>query len=351
MSSPSYSYKQAGVDIDAANEFIQKIKPLVKTTNRPETKSPIGHFAGLFSIPKKYKKPLLVSSTDGVGTKLKLALEWNHVQGLGQDLVAMSANDLICLGAEPLFFLDYFATSKLQVDQAVSIIKGIVQACRDIHCTLLGGETAEMPGIYTGNDFDLAGFIVGVVEQGQVIDGSKIKPGDQIIGMASSGFHSNGFSLVRKIIADRNLSPDEIIAPLSKNLREALLEPTKLYVRQILELKKKFRLKGIAHITGGGLLENIPRIVPKNCRTVIDQKTWSRPTIFQLMKEWGSVEEQEMQRVFNCGIGLMLVVDKKDTSRVLAKLKTMPQDSQEEAKVIGEILPCKKGTHFIEVLE
>lgn len=347
MRFPSYSYKQAGVDIDAANEFIQKIKPLVKTTDRPEAKSPIGHFAGLFSIPKKYKKPLLVSSTDGVGTKLKLALEWSHVQGLGQDLVAMSANDLICLGAEPLFFLDYFATSKLQVDQAVSVIKGIVDACRDIHCTLLGGETAEMPGIYQGNDFDLAGFIVGVVEQGQVIDGSKIKSGDQIIGMASSGFHSNGFSLVRKIVADKNLLPDTIIPPLSKSLREVLLEPTKLYVRSILELKKKFRLKGIAHITGGGLLENIPRIVPKNCRIVIDQKTWSRPAIFQLMKEWGSLEEKEMQRVFNCGIGLMLVVDKKETSQVLAKLKMM----KESAKVIGEILPYKKGTNVIEVLE
>lgn len=335
------TYRQSGVDIDVGNLFVKKIKPLVKATKRPEVLSPIGGFAGLFQLDlKKYKQPLLVSSTDGVGTKLKLGIEWNMVEGLGQDLVAMSANDLLCLGAEPLFFLDYFATGKLTLEQAIPVIRGITKACKAINCTLLGGETAEMPGVYTGKDFDLAGFIVGVVEKNKVIEGRAIKPGDSIIGLASSGFHSNGFSLVRKVL-DRK----KIETAHDPELHKKIMAPTKLYVQQVLKLKDKFDIRGIAHITGGGLLENIPRILPENCKAIIDTGSWPRPEIFQKIQEWGEIEETEMQRVFNCGIGLMLVVPTSQAPAILKSLKAM----KEKAWVIGEVVKRKSSESNIEV--
>ncbi len=335
------TYQQSGVDIDVGNLFVKKIKPLVKKTRRPEVMSPIGGFAGLFQLDsKKYKNPLLVSSTDGVGTKLKLGIEWNLVEGLGQDLVAMSANDLLCLGAEPLFFLDYFATGKLTLEQALPVIRGITKACREIHCALLGGETAEMPGVYAGKDFDLAGFIVGVVEKDRVIEGRTIRPGDSIIGLASSGFHSNGFSLVRRVLERRKLETAH-----DTELHRKIMAPTKLYVNQVLKLKDKFDIRGIAHITGGGLLENIPRVLPPKCKAVIDTSMWPRPEIFQKIQEWGEIEEVEMQRVFNCGIGLMLVVPTPQVPAILKYLKTM----KEKAWVIGEIVKRKHAESNIEV--
>lgn len=334
------TYRQSGVDIDVGNLFVKKIKPLVKATNRREVLSPIGGFAGLFQLDlKKYKQPLLVASTDGVGTKLKLGIEWNRIEGLGQDLVAMSANDLLCLGAEPLFFLDYFATGKLTLEQAVPVVRGITKACKAIHCTVLGGETAEMPGVYTGDDFDLAGFIVGVVEKDRVIEGRTIRPGDAIIGLASSGFHSNGFSLVRKV-----LDLKKIETAHDTELHKKIMAPTKLYVNQILKLRQKFDLRGIAHITGGGLLENIPRILPENCKALINTRLWPRPDIFKMIQQWGEIEEKEMQRVFNCGIGLMIIVPQKQALAILKALKAM----KEKAWVIGEIV--RRTSSNIEVV-
>ncbi len=347
MTKKSLTYKDSGVDIDAANQLIRKIKPLVRKTERPEVLSTIGHYAGLFSIDKgRYRHPVLVASTDGVGTKLKLALEWNTLSGLGQDLVAMSANDLLCMGAEPLFFLDYFATGKLDVNQASEVIGGVAKACEEIHCTLLGGETAEMPTIYRGKDFDLAGFIVGIVERDEIIDGSDIKAGDQIIGIPSSGFHSNGFSLVRNIVAKRKLYPKKKYAPLKRPLRELLLEPTRLYVSLVMGLKKRFSLHGIAHITGGGLWENLPRIIPQGCRSVLYKDSWPMPLLFQAMQDWGHVSEMEMQRVFNCGIGLMLVVSAKEAASLMSHLKKM----KEKAWVIGEVLKSAPGKPDIQIV-
>jgi phosphoribosylformylglycinamidine cyclo-ligase len=336
MTSTAATYKSAGVDIDTANEFIQKIKPLVKKTERPEVLSSIGHYAGLFEL-KNYKNPVIVASTDGVGTKLKLALTCKNLKGLGQDLVAMSANDLLCVGGEPLFFLDYFATGKLDLKTAPIILEGIANACRAINCTLLGGETAEMPMLYRNGEFDLAGFIVGVVEKDAILDGAKIRPGDKIIGLASSGFHANGFSLVRKVIEKKKLSLKKKYAPLTKPLGEVLLEPTRLYVRQVMELRKTFTIHGVAHITGGGLLENLPRILPHRCRAVLNKKGWKRPPVFDLFQKWGNIAEEEMHRVFNCGIGLMLVVPANESAAILRSLRDMKQ----EASVIGTIE--KKG--------
>lgn len=347
MIKKSLTYKDSGVDIDAANQLIRKIKPLVRKTERPEVLSTIGHYAGLFAIERdRYRHPVLVASTDGVGTKLKLALEWQDISGLGQDLVAMSANDLLCMGAEPLFFLDYFATGKLDVKQASEVIGGVAKACQEIHCTLLGGETAEMPTVYRGKDFDLAGFIVGIVEKEDMIDGSRIKAGDKIIGIPSSGLHSNGFSLVRNIVAKKRLSPTKKYAPLKKPLRELLLEPTRLYVNLVMGLKKRFSLHGIAHITGGGLWENLPRIIPEGCRSVLYKNSWPTPPLFQNMQTWGHVSEMEMQRVFNCGIGLMLVISAEEAEGLMSHL----EDIKEEAWIIGEILESRHGEPDIDIV-
>jgi phosphoribosylformylglycinamidine cyclo-ligase len=347
MSSIAATYKNSGVDIDTANDFIRKIKPLVKKTERPEVLSSIGHYAGLFALNKdQYKNPVLVASTDGVGTKLKLALEWEKLDGLGQDLVAMSANDILCLGAEPLFFLDYFAVGKLEIKTASVLVEGIAKACQEIHCALLGGETAEMPKLYRGGDFDLAGFIVGIVEREEIIDGSRIQIGDQVIGLSSSGFHSNGYSLVRKVVGEKKLSPDKKYPPLRQPLRDLLLEPTRLYVKTVRELKRSFKLNGIAHITGGGLVENLPRLFPDHCGAVLHQDFWPRPPIFQLIQKWGKIAEEEMHRVFNCGIGLMLVVPANEADDLLQHL----QNRNEKAWIIGEIVERKKGMLPLEIL-
>jgi len=347
MATKALTYKDAGVDIDAADSFVENITPFVQKTRRPEVISSIGHYAGLFALSKdKYRNPVLVSSTDGVGTKVKLALEWDRVEGLGQDLVAMSANDVLCLGAEPLFFLDYYATGKLDVARATKIVKGIAEACEAIGAALLGGETAEMPKIYRGDDFDLAGFLVGIIEKDEIIDGSKVKPGDKIIGVASNGVHSNGFSLVRKIVEKKKLSPDKKYPGLDRPLAEALLAPTRLYVKQVLELKRSFELNGIAHITGGGLLENLPRVYPDHCRAILKKSAWPLPPLFQWLQKWGNVADQEMHRVFNCGIGLTLIVPPSQTNDLLAALKKQG----EQAWLLGEIAARGTGDEVIEIL-
>jgi len=329
------TYRDAGVSIDAGNAFVDAIKPLLKRTKRPEVLTPIGGFAGLFSINKlKYDEPVLVSSTDGVGTKLKLAKDLQSFKGIGVDLVAMCVNDLLCIGAEPLFFLDYYACGKLDVDKAVQVIDGMTQSLASIHCALIGGETAEMPGVYQEEEFDLAGFSVGVVNRSEIIDGSGIAIGHKLVGLASSGVHSNGFSLVRKIIADRKLDLHKIYPGFTKSLGEVLLEPTIVYVNPVLKLRKEFPILGVAHITGGGLLENIPRVLPSQCRALIRRSAWPRVPIFDFLQEQGSVENQEMYRVFNCGIGMVLVVTPKDAEEVCSRLNAHGQP----ASVIGEIV-------------
>jgi phosphoribosylformylglycinamidine cyclo-ligase len=338
------TYKQAGVNIDTGNAFVDRIKPLIKKTHRTEVLSSLGGYAGLFSINKlKYNDPVLVSTTDGVGTKLKLALQQKNYRGIGQDLVAMCVNDLLCVGAEPLFFLDYFATGKLQLEIATSVLEGIAESLKDIHCALMGGETAEMPGLYHQDDFDLAGFAVGVVNRNEIIDGSSIAIGNSVIGLASAGVHSNGFSLVRKIIEDQKLDLNRVYPPLDRPLGEVLLEPTRIYVNNILTLKKQYPLLGIAHITGGGLIENPPRIFPKQCRAVIRKNSWERHPIFALLQKWGSVKEEEMLRVFNCGIGLILVVQETQAGEIVSRLNSVG----EKAWIIGEIVERGEGKEAI----
>ncbi|MDO8462191.1 MAG: phosphoribosylformylglycinamidine cyclo-ligase [Deltaproteobacteria bacterium] len=340
MKHPSSTYKEAGVDIDSGNRFVQKIKPFLKKTERPEVLSRFGHFAGLFQINTiKYTQPVLVSSTDGVGTKLKVAIEMKKFDTIGIDLVAMCVNDVLCLGAEPLFFLDYYASGKLEVDEAALVVKGIAEACAGINCTLIGGETAEMPTVYNKGDFDLAGFTVGMVNRDQIIDGSSIAIGNKIIGIASSGPHSNGYSLIHKILKDHNVALTDRPKGLNQSLGEELLTPTHLYVNPILNLIKSFSLLGIAHITGGGLLENLPRILPEGCRAEIKLANWPRPAIFRWLQETGNVKEEEMQRVFNCGIGLMLVVPENQAADIVHQLA----GQKEKAWVIGDVVARGKG--------
>ncbi len=346
MKQPS-TYQEAGVSIDTGNQFVQAIKPMIKNTHRPEVLSPLGGFASLFSINKlKYTDPVLVSTTDGVGTKLKLALQLKKYRGLGQDLVGMCVNDLLCVGADPLFFLDYFATGKLELSVATEVIAGITDTLKDIHCALVGGETAEMPGLYSKDDFDLAGFAVGMVNRDEIVDGSSISIGNKVIGIASSGFHSNGYSLVRKIVEDQNLDLNKVYPPLGKPLGEALLEPTRIYVNPILALKKQFNILGIAHITGGGLLENPPRIFPKQCKAVLNRKAWEIPALFQLFQEWGNIEETEMLRVFNCGIGLVIVVPESQSEEIVSRLNGMG----EKAFILGEIAERKGEEEAIQFI-
>ena len=329
------TYKDAGVDIDAGNHFVDLIKPLVKQTSRPEVLTDIGGFGGLFSLnSSKYQRPTLVAATDGVGTKLKLAFMLDKHDTVGIDLVAMCVNDIIVQGAEPLFFLDYLATAKLSPEQAVEVVRGIAEGCKQANCALLGGETAEMPGMYSGGEYDLAGFSVGVVDNDKIIDGSTITTGDQIIGIASSGLHSNGFSLARKIILetlqlDLTDQPDNFDKPLG----EVLLTPTRIYVKSILNLIKDFEIKGIAHITGGGLLENIPRILPQHCKAVITKGSWEKPAIFELLRQGGNITENEMYRTFNYGIGMILVVSADEAEDVIGRLAGFG----DKAYLIGEI--------------
>ena len=303
----SLSYRDAGVDIDAGDQLVENIKPFAKRTMRPEVLGGLGGFGALVEISKKYQNPVLVSGTDGVGTKLKLAFEWDIHHTVGIDLVAMSVNDILVQGAEPLFFLDYFACGKLDVARATDVIKGIAEGCEQSGCALIGGETAEMPGMYPEGEYDLAGFAVGVVEKSKVINGRSIRPGDVVLGLASNGAHSNGYSLIRKIIERSNPDLDAEFDG-GQTLRQAVIAPTRLYVKPILAALEKFEIKGMAHITGGGLTENIPRVLPENCVAQIDAQSWPLPKLFQWLQQAGNVEQQEMYRTFNCGIGMAVIV-------------------------------------------
>jgi phosphoribosylformylglycinamidine cyclo-ligase len=309
------SYRDAGVDIDAGNELVERIKPAVARTMRPEVLNGLGGFGALFQLDlQRWKQPLLVSGTDGVGTKLLLARQLDRHDSIGIDLVAMCVNDILTSGAEPLFFLDYFATGKLQLDVAETVIKGIAEGCRLSGCSLIGGETAEMPGMYGAGDYDLAGFSVGVVERSQLLDGSRIKPGHRLLGMASSGPHSNGYSLIRKVLVRSGSSLDEVLTNpdgSTVKLGDALMAPTTLYVKPVLAMLAKDHsgggIDGLAHITGGGLTENIIRVIPEDCGLKIDSKAWPRPAIFSWLQEQGDISDPEMLRTFNCGIGMVML--------------------------------------------
>jgi phosphoribosylformylglycinamidine cyclo-ligase len=304
------SYRDAGVDIDAGDALVEAIKPFAKRTLRPEVLAGIGGFGALAEIPKRYREPVLVSGTDGVGTKLKLAFRLGRHDTVGIDLVAMSVNDVLTQGAEPLFFLDYFACGKLDVAVATEVVRGIARGCELAGCALIGGETAEMPGMYAEGEYDLAGFAVGVVEKSAIVDGRDIVPGDVVLGLASSGAHSNGYSLVRRIL--ERSAPDLRADFHGRPLGEALLEPTRIYVKPVLALVREVRVKGLAHITGGGLVENLPRVLPEKTKAVILRSAWTRPPLFQWLQREGAVDEAEMLRVFNCGIGMALVVGEDD---------------------------------------
>ena len=332
MSKPSLSYKDAGVDINAGNELVERIKPHVKRTTRPEVIGGLGGFGALCAIPGKYKEPILVSGTDGVGTKLRLAIDLKKHDTIGQDLVAMCVNDLVVQGAEPLFFLDYYATGKLDVDVAADVVKGIADGCEMSGCALVGGETAEMPGMYHAGDYDLAGFCVGVVEKSEIIDGSQVKVGDALIALGSSGPHSNGYSLIRKVIdvACVNPATEQLDGhPLS----EQVLAPTKIYVKSVLALIKQTEVHAIAHLTGGGFWENIPRVLPKNTKAVIDESSWEWQPVFKWLQEKGNIETYEMYRTFNCGVGMVIALPQSQVETALAILK----QSGENAWLIGHI--------------
>ena len=341
------TYKEAGVDIEAGNHFVQKIKPLVKATFRPEVMTEIGGFGGLFSLnTAKYKNPVLVSGTDGVGTKLKLAFLADKHDTVGIDLVAMCVNDIIVQGAEPLFFLDYLATGHLDPDKAAQIVAGIAEGCKQAGCALIGGDTAEMPGFYSDGEYDMAGFTVGVVEKDQIIDGSSITVGNKLIGIASSGLHSNGYSLARRIIFDRmGLGIHDQLPGLGTTVAETLLAPTRIYVRAVLNLLKDFRINGIAHITGGGLTDNVPRILPKLCKASFRLNSWQRPPIFSLLEEAGKVDQFEMYRTFNMGIGMVLSVAEQDVDDILARL----QGLGETAWLVGEVQPRRDDEEQVEL--
>jgi phosphoribosylformylglycinamidine cyclo-ligase len=328
----SLSYKDAGVDIDAGNELVNRIKSVVKETKRPEVMGGLGGFGALCAIPQKYKEPILVSGTDGVGTKLRLAMDLNRHESIGIDLVAMCVNDLIVQGAEPLFFLDYYATGKLNVDVAATVVTGIAEGCKQSGCALVGGETAEMPGMYQGNDYDLAGFCVGVVEKSAMIDGSKVQDGDALIALASSGAHSNGYSLVRKIIEVSGVNPATEQLD-GKPLADHLLAPTKIYVKPILDLIAQVDIHAIAHITGGGFWENIPRVLPENTQAIIHETSWQWPAIFNWLQKAGNVSRHEMYRTFNCGVGLIIAIPKPLVDKTIALLN----NHGETAWLLGEI--------------
>ncbi|HUK05190.1 MAG TPA: phosphoribosylformylglycinamidine cyclo-ligase [Burkholderiales bacterium] len=306
------SYRDAGVDIDAGDALVEAIKPFAKRTMRAEVLAGLGGFGALCAIPKKYKEPILVSGTDGVGTKLKLAFLLNRHGTVGIDLVAMSVNDVLVQGAEPLFFLDYFACGKLDKGVATQVIKGIAEGCEEAGCALIGGETAEMPGMYPEGEYDLAGFCVGVVEKDRIVDGSAIKPGDVLLGLASSGAHSNGYSLIRRIIGEDR--------PTSA-LADTLMEPTRIYVKTVLKLMAAVPVKGLAHITGGGLLGNVPRMLPQGMRAVLRKKMWPRPQVFAWLQKQGNVAEDEMHRVFNCGIGMVICIAREQLATAMMLLK------------------------------
>jgi len=349
LSEKRVTYKDAGVDIAAGNSFVNLIKPLVKSTSRPEVMAEIGGFGGLFSLnTSKYKNPVLVSGTDGVGTKLKIAFMADTHDTVGIDLVAMCVNDIIVQGAEPLFFLDYLATGKLMPEKAADVVKGIADGCRQAGCALIGGETAEMPGFYADGEYDIAGFAVGVVDRDKIIDGSGIGVGNRLIGIASSGLHSNGYSLARKLVFEcMGLTIDSELPGTGKTVAEALLAPTRIYIRSILNLLKDYSIKGIAHITGGGLLENIPRILPKGCSATLHLNSWERPVLFDVLRDAGNVERDEMYRTFNMGIGMVLAVAEHDAEDMLDRLHGLG----EKAWVIGEITACAEEGERVQLVE
>ena len=332
MSKQSLSYKDAGVDINAGNALVERIKPEVKRTTRAEVIGGLGGFGALCAIPSKYKEPVLVSGTDGVGTKLRLAIDLKKHDTIGIDLVAMCVNDLVVQGAEPLFFLDYYATGKLDVDVAADVVKGIADGCVQSGCALVGGETAEMPGMYHVGDYDLAGFCVGVVEKSEIIDGSRVKNGDALIALGSSGPHSNGYSLVRKVIDVAGVNPATELLD-NKPLSEHVLAPTKIYVKSVLALIKQADVHAIAHLTGGGFWENIPRVLPKNTKAVIDEKSWKWPSVFNWLQEKGNIDTYEMYRTFNCGVGMVIALPQEQVETALSILK----QSGENAWLIGHI--------------
>ncbi|HBT33030.1 MAG TPA: phosphoribosylformylglycinamidine cyclo-ligase [Pusillimonas sp.] len=337
--SHSLTYRDAGVDIDAGDALVDRIKPLAARTMRPGVMAGIGGFGALFEVPRHLKEPVLVSGTDGVGTKLRLAFEWNRHDTVGVDLVAMSVNDILVQGAEPLYFLDYFACGKLSVDTAAAVVGGIAHGCELAGCALIGGETAEMPGMYPDGEYDLAGFAVGAVEKSQIIDGKSIQPGDVVLGLASSGAHSNGYSLLRKIIENTGARPtDDFHGQL---LVDVVMAPTRIYVKSALAAIKQHgaAVKGLAHITGGGLLDNVPRILQAGLAARLDRQAWEMPALFRWLQEGGRVADDEMYRVFNCGIGMVVVVD-ADQAHAIA---TTLSQSGEQVFHLGEIVECAPG--------
>ena len=339
------TYRDAGVDIDAGDALVDRIKPLAAKTMRPEVLGGIGGFGALVEVSKKYKNPVMVSGTDGVGTKLKLAFRMKKHDTIGIDLVAMSVNDILVCGAEPIFFLDYFACGKLDVGVASDVVKGIADGCEQAGAALIGGETAEMPGMYDPNEYDLAGFAVGLVEKSRIIDGSKIVPGDVVIGLASSGPHSNGYSLIRKVIATSGSDLYESFDD-KRTMGEALLEPTRIYVKPVLATLAQVTVKGLAHITGGGLLENIPRVLPERTQARLEEARWPRPATFDWLQRYGHIDRAEMHRTFNCGVGMVLVVANKDAKAAIDTLK----EHGVEAYEIGAIAERKEGEPQVVVV-
>jgi phosphoribosylformylglycinamidine cyclo-ligase len=341
MSQKPLTYADAGVSIDAGNALVRAIAPLARSTARPGANAELGGFGGFFDLKAAgYTDPLLVAANDGVGTKLKLAIETGRHEGVGIDLVAMCANDLIVQGAEPLFFLDYYATGRLDNDVAAAVVASIAEGCRQAGCALIGGETAEMPGMYSGGDYDLAGFCVGAVDRDMVLTGRVIAPGDVVLGLASSGVHSNGFSLVRRIIEQENWALDEALTGQGgQTLGKTLLQPTRIYVRSLLPLVQERRINGLAHITGGGLLENIPRVLPDGCHAMIDARSWQLPPIFAMLQAGGHVAADEMARTFNCGIGMVAIVGPEQAESVASALEA----SGESVLEIGSIEAGPRG--------
>jgi phosphoribosylformylglycinamidine cyclo-ligase len=344
---PGDLYREAGVDLDKANELVKRIRPLVRSTYRAGVITDIGGFGGLFSLNlQDVKNPVLVSSTDGVGTKLKIAFMVNRHDTVGIDLVAMCVNDIVVQGARPLFFLDYLAMGSMNLDLVAQLVDGIASGCRKAGCSLIGGETAEMPGFYKENEYDMAGFAVGLVDNSQITDGSTIRGGNKIIGLASSGLHSNGYSLVRKIVFEKlGLKPDSFVPELNRTIGEELLEPTKIYVDPVLSLLRKYSVRGMAHITGGGFYDNIERILPGACKAVIRYGTWNVPPIFNFLREKGGIEQPEMCHVFNNGIGFVIVVEPSEVEDIMAFLSA----AQAGACVIGDIVPREPGAEAVVV--
>ena len=336
-SSKGLSYRDAGVDIDAGDDLVDRIKPLAKKTMREGVLAGIGGFGALFEVPKRYKEPVLVAGTDGVGTKLRLAFEWNRHDTIGQDLVAMSVNDILVQGAEPLFFLDYFACGKLTVDTAATVVGGIAKGCELSGCALIGGETAEMPGMYPPGEYDLAGFAVGAVEKSKIITGNTIIPGDVVLAIGSSGAHSNGYSLVRKIIERAGAKPSDDLG--GRPLGDVVMEPTEIYVKPLLKLISELDVKGMAHITGGGLVDNVPRVLPENTQAVLHRDSWQMPELFRWLQMKGGVADAEMVRVFNCGIGMVVIVAPEQADAAIKSLTTQGP----KAWVVGEVVERPKN--------